>query len=127
MVLRHNVPEQWLGGHPAIRTVCGEQSLAILFTCGETHHPAGVAFEPIPNQKADVPEIPMTAATDAGLPVQFYVKAGPAVAEGSTLRLAEVSVRAKGRINVTVVAWQWGRAVAPDVQTAEPVDRNSRS
>jgi hypothetical protein len=34
LVLGHNVPEQWLGGHPAIRTVCTEQSLAILFTCG---------------------------------------------------------------------------------------------
>jgi hypothetical protein len=34
-----------------------------------------------------------------------------------------VPVRATQRIDVTVVAWQWGRTVAPAVQTAEPVER----
>ena len=89
----------------------------------KTGTPQTITFEPIPNQKADVREIPLVAASDAGLPVQLYVKAGPAVVQGSTLRLTDVPVRAKDRINVTVVAWQWGRAVAPAIQTAEPVER----
>ena len=33
VVLGHNVPEQGLGGHPAIRQVCAELDLVILFTC----------------------------------------------------------------------------------------------
>ena len=89
----------------------------------KTGTPQTITFEPIPNQKADVREVPLIAASDAGLPVQFYVKAGPAIVERSTLRLVDVPVRAKHRIDVTVVAWQWGRTVAPAIQTAEPVER----
>jgi len=85
--------------------------------------PQAIMFEPIPPQPATVREVPLIATSDAGLPVQFYVKAGPALVEGSTLRLVEVPARAKHRIDVTVVAWQWGRAVAPAIQTAEPVER----
>ena len=85
--------------------------------------PQTIAFAPIPDQKADAKEITLTASSDLGLPVRFFVKAGPAIVEGNRLRITEIPVRAKHPIKVTVIAWQWGRAKEPAVQTAPVVER----
>jgi len=55
--------------------------------------------------------------------VAYFVKVGPASLEGSTLRINAIPPRSKFPIKVTVVAYQWGRAVEPKVQTAVPVEQ----
>ncbi len=65
--------------------------------------------------------LPLTATSDAGLKVRYYVLSGPAMIDGETLKLAEVPARAVFPITVTVVAYQYGSAVEPMVQSAEPM------
>lgn len=85
--------------------------------------PQMITFEPIHDQKADTKEIKLTASADSGLPVRFYVKAGPAMVEGNKLRIAEIPVRAKQPIKVTVIAWQWGRGAEPAVRSAAAIEQ----
>ena len=60
----------------------------------------------------------------SGLPVHYYVREGPAeVDDAGVLRLTEIPPRAKYPVEVTVVAWQWGRAGEPRVRSAKPVER----
>lgn len=73
--------------------------------------------------KSGTRSLPLKAISSAGLPVQFYVREGPAVVTDGELRFTRVPPRAKFPIKVTVVAWQWGRSMPPQVQTAEPVER----
>lgn len=63
----------------------------------------------------------LTATSDAGLPVDYYVAYGPATVADGRLRVAELPARATFPIAVQVVAWQFGRGVAPLVRTAPPV------
>jgi hypothetical protein len=67
------------------------------------------------------PPVKLTATSDAGLEVRYYVHSGPAVVEGGTLRLAEVPRRAVYPLKIVVVAYQYGSAVEPLIQSAEPV------
>ena len=82
-----------------------------------------ISFDPIPDQKVDVKEIQLHAVSDSGLPVRFYVKAGPAEIHGDRLVFTGVPTRAKLPLTVTVGAWQWGRAAEPAIQTAKPVEQ----
>lgn len=67
--------------------------------------------------------IELAAASDSGLPVAYYVLEGPAVVEGRTLRFTAIPPRAKLPLEVTVVAWQFGRSAEPRVNTAPRVER----
>ena len=80
-----------------------------------------IAFPAIGNLKASSAPVKLAATSDSGLPVSYFVKSGPAVIEGDTLKLAEIPARAKYPIAITVGAYQWGSAVEPFVQSAEPV------
>jgi len=82
-----------------------------------------IAFDEIPDQKIGVPEITLHATADSGLPVRFFVKAGPAEIHGAQLVFTPIPVRSKLPLAVTVVAWQWGRTTEPAVQTAPLVER----
>jgi hypothetical protein len=82
-----------------------------------------IAFAEIPGQKAAAKSISLEAASDSGRPVYFYVREGPAEIQGDTLRLTKIPPRAKFPVEATVVAWQYGSAVAPQWKTAEPVER----
>lgn len=82
-----------------------------------------ISFNLIPDQKQGTESIQLKARSDAGLPVRFYVKEGPAFIEGSLLRFTKIPPRAKFPVRVTVVAWQYGRSVEPKLQTAQPVER----
>ena len=82
-----------------------------------------INFDPVPDQTPDAPPILLRATSDAGLPVAFFVLAGPAEIEGKTLKLNALPPRTKRPVEVSVVAWQWGRSGAAPVQTAEPVVR----
>lgn len=56
-------------------------------------------------------------------PITIERITGPIRHIGDMLRLTEIPVRARRPISITVVAWQFGRATKPRVQTAEPVVR----
>jgi hypothetical protein len=68
----------------------------------------------------------LLATSDAGLPVRYYVREGPAEVVGNTLRFTRIPPRSKLPLTVTVVAWQRGRRQAPQVQSAEPVEMTFR-
>ncbi|HEU4901925.1 MAG TPA: hypothetical protein VFT06_04010 [Flavisolibacter sp.] len=82
-----------------------------------------ITFPGIRDRKAGTKAIPLSARSDSGLPVQYYIVAGPAVVEGDVLRLTKIPVKSKFPVKVTVVAYQWGRTFAPLYQTAEMVER----
>jgi hypothetical protein len=72
--------------------------------------------------------IPLTAsttgtATYAGATVDFYVREGPAKVSGNTLTFTTLPPRTKFPVKVTLVATQYGRTIAPLLQTATPVTR----
>jgi hypothetical protein len=79
-----------------------------------------IAFPPLGTLKADGAGVRLAAISDAGLPVRYYVESGPAVVEGDVLKLVEVPERAKWPLHITVVAYQYGSAVEPQVKSAEP-------
>jgi hypothetical protein len=89
----------------------------------KTGKPQRITFAPLPNLKPDSKPLKLTAASDAGLPVEFYVAHGPAVVTNGMLAIHELPARAKFPIEVKVVAWQFGRGVEPLVQTATPVEQ----
>lgn len=85
--------------------------------------PQKITFQKIPNQVAGTRSILLEAASDADLPVEFFVKYGPAEVEGNRLVLGEVPPRGKLPIEVCVVAYQYGRMREPKVQAAQPVEQ----
>jgi hypothetical protein len=86
-----------------------------------------LTFPPLPDQRARPGTVITLAATsDAGLPVQYYVRQGPAEIKGNTLRLRALPPRSKRPVTITVVAWQRGRSGPAPVQTAEPVEMSFR-
>jgi hypothetical protein len=70
---------------------------------------------------ADRKPIILGATTSSGLPVAYYVDSGPAQIDGDTLRFTPIPPRSKFPVQVRVIAWQWGRAQAPQVKSADPV------
>lgn len=83
-----------------------------------------ITFPPIPDQKAGMTSLKLTATSSAGVPVYFYVREGPAdMVDNNTMKFTSIPVRAKFPVKVTVVAWQWGRSIEPRLKTAEPVER----
>jgi len=79
-----------------------------------------ITFPEIPDQKVGTKSLKLPATSDAGLPVQYYVREGPAEVEGDTMKFKPIPLRSKFPVKVTVVAWQWGNA---KVKTAERVER----
>jgi hypothetical protein len=53
--------------------------------------------------------------------VYYYVQQGPAEIKGDQLIFTGIPPKSKFPIQVTVVAWQYGRNIEPKVKTAEPV------
>ncbi len=82
-----------------------------------------IDFPAIPGQTLGAATLKLGATSDAGLPVSYYVLEGPAEIEGDTLRFTAVPPRAKFPVKITVVAWQFGRAPEPRVNTAARVER----
>ncbi len=85
--------------------------------------PQTITFPKIENQKAGVKSIKLEAVSDSGLPVDYYVLAGPAEVEGDTLKLTPIPVRSEYPVKVTIVAYQWGRTIEPLYQSAQPVEQ----
>jgi hypothetical protein len=82
-----------------------------------------IAFAAVGSTKAGGFPLKLQAASDAGLPVRLCVVSGPAVMDGDTVKLAEIPKRAAYPLKLTVTAHQYGSAVEPLVQSAEPVTR----
>jgi len=87
--------------------------------------PQKITFSPLPHLKTDSPPVRLNATSDACLPVEFYVAYGPAIIKDGYLYLTELPIRAKYPIELKVVAWQFGRAIEPLVQTANPVEQTT--
>jgi len=85
-----------------------------------------IHFDPIADVKMGTKSIPLSAQSSAGLPVRFFVAAGPAIVESGRLVFAPVPPRVKFPVAVTVAAWQWGRSSEPKVKTAEIVRQTFR-
>jgi hypothetical protein len=87
-----------------------------------------ITFPAIADQPVGTASIPLAAtttgtATYAGAQVNFYVREGPAKVNGSSLEFTQIPPRTKFPVKVTVVATQYGRNIAPLLQTAAPVTR----
>ena len=67
--------------------------------------------------------LPLQATSDQGMPVRFFVRAGPATIENDCLHFTPIPPRTKLPLAVTVAAWQWGRAGNEPIQTAPLVER----
>lgn len=68
-------------------------------------------------------DIAAFATSDAGVPVSYYIKEGPAYVDGNHIILTKIPPKAKYPVKVTVVAWQYGNAIGERLQTATPVER----
>jgi hypothetical protein len=79
-----------------------------------------IAFRKIPDVDRLERQITLTATSNSGLPVQFYVESGPASVEGNTLHLLAVPPRSRYPVRVIVSAYQWGRVEEHPVQSAGP-------
>jgi hypothetical protein len=83
-----------------------------------------ITFPPLGNLNVDGGPIELKAASDSGLPVEYYVAYGPATIVGGKLKVTELPARAIFPIAVKVVAYQFGSGVEPMVRTAIPVERS---
>lgn len=80
-----------------------------------------ISFPNLTDQQVGTKSIELQARSDSGLPVNYYVVAGPAFIEANTLRFTTIPTKSKYPVKVTIVANQWGRTIEPLFQSAEPV------
>jgi hypothetical protein len=80
-----------------------------------------ITFDPIADVPAGTKSFALSAKSDSGLPVEFFVVAGPAIVQGNTLVFTPIPPNAKLPLTVTLAAWQWGRATEPAIKTADVV------
>lgn len=88
-------------------------------TNGRRQH---ILFPGLQDIKSGTQSVSLSATSDCGLPVSYYVKEGPAEIKDGKLLFTPVPPRAKYPLKVTVVAWQYG--LEGKIQTAEPVERH---
>ncbi|MGK9124471.1 hypothetical protein M1D52_10130 [Olivibacter sp. SA151] len=86
--------------------------------------PQHIMFDSLTNINGKVKAISLHARSDSGLPVFYYVKEGPVRIEGNKLYMEKIPLRAKKPMKVTVVAWQYGRAMGEKIQSAPTVERS---
>jgi hypothetical protein len=85
--------------------------------------PQRITFPPIVPPTSCSGRLKLTATSDSGAPVHYYVREGPAEIEDGALVFTQIPSRARLPMKCTVVAWQWGRSIEPRLQTAEPVEQ----
>lgn len=86
--------------------------------------PQKITFPALPPLTVGAPPLKLQATSDSGLPVAFFVVAGPAVIKDGMLELTPIPPRAALPITVTVGAWQWGRRTEPAIKIAEVVQQS---
>jgi len=84
--------------------------------------PQTIHFPAISNVKSGQSKIHLSAVSDAGLPVQYFVLEGPALIQNDhELSFTKIPPRAQFPIKVTVVAWQYGLSGTQKFQSAQPI------
>jgi hypothetical protein len=63
------------------------------------------------------------ANATSGLPVELYVESGPAVMEGTMLRVLKLPPRTRYPVHILVSAYQWGMQGDRPVRTVGPITR----
>ncbi|THU39787.1 hypothetical protein FAM09_14380 [Niastella caeni] len=86
--------------------------------------PQTIHFPQLDNVKKGVKSIPLNAISSANIPVQYYVREGPAVIKGNILALTKIPVGSKYPVKVTIVAWQYGSNTEPKIKSAESVEQS---
>lgn len=81
-----------------------------------------IDFEAIPNLSKTPKFIPLHATSSTNLPVDFYVKDGPAFISGNQLVFTKIPPKTKYPVKVTIVAWQYG--IAGKIKSAQPVEQS---
>ena len=83
-----------------------------------------ITFPPVgPIESPEKPVI-LSATSDSGLPVRYFVEYGPAVIRnGNELVFTPIPMRAKMPMEVKVTAYQWGRGGSDPVKTARNVSQ----
>jgi hypothetical protein len=113
--------------HPAGAGVrAGVQPAAVKLLPNTVGAAQTITFDPIPDVKAGTDSIELSASSDAGLPVDFFVVSGPAIVRSDRLEFTNIPPRGRFPVEVTVAAWQWGSHRDPKVRTAEIVRRTFR-
>ena len=112
----------WQPGNDAYRLAVQPGELKL--TPNKNGKPQAITFDPVADQAAGTKEIRLHATSDAGLPVWFFVRCGPAEIHGDQLVFTPIPPRSRFPVTVTVAAWQWGRSTEPAIQTAEIVERS---
>lgn len=82
-----------------------------------------IAFPAIADQLIGTTTVVLAATSDAGVPVGYYVREGPAFVRDGVLHLTRLPPRTKLPVRITIVAWQFGRGAEPRLQAATPVER----
>jgi hypothetical protein len=90
-------------------------------TSGAEQH---ISFPEIGDQPAGIKSLKLNATSDAGVPVHYLVREGPAEVDGDRLNFRAIPPRARFPVKVTVVAWQYGRSTEPKLKSADPVERS---
>ncbi len=83
-----------------------------------------ITFPPIGDLKADSRPVQLKAASDAGLPVEYHIGFGPAKIVENRLVITELPSRSRFPVKVRVVAYQFGRGIAPIVRPATPIEQD---
>lgn len=83
-----------------------------------------ITFQVVPDQAKGTRTVPLSATSDAGLSVGFYVREGPAFVENGVLHLTPLPPRARLPVRITVVAWQFGRGSEPKIRAARAVEQS---
>lgn len=108
-------------GSETLRGVVQPMRIDLRMMSNRDGQPQKITFEKLNDVEAGTAAIPLVARSDAGLPVEFFVVAGPAIIKDGKLVFTRIPPRSRFPIEVTVAAWQWGRSAEPKVKTAEIV------
>ena len=126
----------WLGGgatyvalrQPGTATIRGSVQPAGIDLRGalrnNTGQPQKITFPQLPDVHSDATPITLAATADSGLPVSFFVVAGPAIVQDGKLFLTVIPPRTRFPVTVTVAAWQWGRRSEPAFKMAEIIQQS---
>ena len=85
--------------------------------------PQRIKFPKIPDQPWTTEMVALDASVDSRERPEYCVLSGPAAVSAEVLRLTEVPAAATYPIEVSVLAYQWGRTFLGPRQSAEPIVR----
>jgi hypothetical protein len=106
-------------GNDTIRAIVEPSGINLKGARNSEGKPQIITFEKLPDIKAGTKWLARMARSDSGLPVEFFVLAGPAKIENGRIVFTKIPPRTKYPVEVTIGAWQWGSTREPKVRTAE--------